>query len=394
MVAGAPIAQRALTRHCPDIAYALKILEKRAPVELHLTPIITDALVAAGQNPKCFVGMDGVRSVFDSQNLDLNGKLSIERVVIGALEKARAEGRIPMDMQPVIYFRRPENTTKSQTAPTPSTRPVATGAKAKTGPFGVRFARRPIPGVKHVVLVASGKGGVGKSTVSANLAVALAKNHNVGLLDADIYGPSAQILLGLSGSMPVTSGNKLVPLEGHGVKVVSFGFLTDPTQPVIWRGPMVSKALEQFFYDVEWGELDYLIVDMPPGTGDVQMTFAERLPVAGAIIVTTPQDVALVDAKKAFSMFEKLDVPVLGAVENMAWFTCPECGHEEHIFGRDAFQDFIKERKLQLLARIPLLKEIRVRSDEGIPAARADDATTNLPWNALAASVHGALPVE
>lgn len=363
-------------------------------MDLPLTPIITDALVAAGQNPKCFVGMDGVRAMFDSQNLDLNGKLSLERIVVGALEKARAEGRIPMDMQPVIYFRRPESTSNFPTAPAPSTGPVAAGAKAKTGPFGVRFARRPIPGVKHVVLVASGKGGVGKSTVSANLAVALAKNHNVGLLDADIYGPSAQILLGLSGSMPVTSGNKLVPLEGHGVKVVSFGFLTDPTQPVIWRGPMVSKALEQFFYDVEWGELDYLIVDMPPGTGDVQMTFAERLPVAGSIIVTTPQDVALVDAKKAFAMFEKLDVPVLGAVENMAWFTCPECGHEEHIFGRDAFQDFIKERKLKLLARIPLLKEIRVRSDEGMPAARADDATTNLPWNALAASVHGALPVE
>lgn len=356
-------------------------------MEEKLTPIITEALAAAGRSPASFNGMDGVRAIFDSQGLDLNEKMAIERLVLTALDKARAEGRIPLDLQPVIYFRRSGN-------PSEINRPVTPSTKPKSGPFGVRFARRPIPGVKHVVLVASGKGGVGKSTVSANLAVALAKDHRVGLLDADVYGPSAQILLGLNGSMPVTSGSKLIPLEGHGVKVVSFGFLTDPTQPVIWRGPMVSKALEQFFYDVEWGELDYLIVDMPPGTGDVQMTFAERLPVAGAVIVTTPQDVALIDAHKALSMFEKLAVPVLGAVENMAWFSCPGCGHEEHIFGHEAFQDFLKARQLKLLARIPLRKEIRIHSDKGMPSARSSDSESNLPWNALAACIHAVLPLE
>ncbi len=359
---------------------------EQLPLEQKLTPIIKEALAAAGRPQTCFNGMDGVRAIFDSQGLDLNEKMAIERLVLTALDKARAQGRIPLDLQPVIYFRRSGNTPEIN-------RPVSASTKPKSGPFGVRFARRPIPGVKHIVLVASGKGGVGKSTVSANLAVALAKDHRVGLLDADVYGPSAQILLGLNGSMPVTSGSKLIPLEGHGVKVVSFGFLTDPAQPVIWRGPMVSKALEQFFYDVDWGELDYLIVDMPPGTGDVQMTFAERLPVAGAVIVTTPQDVALVDAHKALSMFEKLAVPVLGAVENMAWFTCPGCGHEEHIFGHDAFQDFLKSRELKLLARIPLRKEIRIRCDEGMPAARSSDGESKLPWNALAASIHAALPL-
>lgn len=354
-------------------------------MEQKLTSIIRETLSGAGRSPACFNGMDGIRAIFDSQGLDLNEKMAVEKIVITALEKARSQGHIPLDVHPVIYFRRSDN------APTAS-RPAPPATQSKTGPFGVRFARRAIPGVKHVVLVASGKGGVGKSTVSANLAVALAKEHRVGLLDADVYGPSAQILLGLTGSMPVTSGSKLLPLEGHGVKVVSFGFLTDPTQPVIWRGPMVSKALEQFFYDVEWGELDYLIVDMPPGTGDVQMTFAERLPVAGAIIVTTPQDVALVDAHKALSMFEKLSVPVLGAVENMAWFTCPGCGHEEHIFGHEAFQEFLKVRQLKLLARIPLRKEIRIRSDEGTPAARNSDDESNLPWNTLASSIQAALP--
>ncbi len=338
------------------------------------------------------MGMDGIRAVFDSQGLDLEGKIAIERKILEALEKARADGRIPADLQPVIYFRRSGagSTTGAGAGP------AAVPAAPKSGPFGLRFARKPIPGVKHVILVASGKGGVGKSTVSANLAVALAKDNRVGLLDADVYGPSAQILLGLTGSMPVTSGRKLVPLEGHGVKVVSFGFLTDPAQPVIWRGPMVSKALEQFFYDVDWGELDYLIVDMPPGTGDVQMTFAERLPIAGAIIVTTPQDVALIDAHKALSMFEKLSVPVLGAVENMAWFKCVKCGHEEHIFGHDAFQDFIARRGLNLLARIPLRKEIRQRSDEGMPSARSsgqeNDATLSNPWAQLSEAVYAALP--
>lgn len=370
----------------------LKVLIIDLVVETLLRPIINEALTACGQSPGIFSGMDGVRAVFDSQGLNLEAKMTIERAVLRAMEAARADGRIPAEVQPVIYFRRSggaDGNSPATIGPTPAGA-AAASPRDKTGPFGARFARKPIPGVKHVILVASGKGGVGKSTVSANLAVALAKDHRVGLLDADVYGPSAQILLGLTGNMPVTSGRKLLPLEGHGVKVVSFGFLTDPAQPVIWRGPMVSKALEQFFYDVEWGELDYLIVDMPPGTGDVQMTFIERLPIAGAIIVTTPQDVALVDAHKALSMFEKLSVPVLGAVENMAWFTCANCGHEEHIFGHDAFQDFIAKRGLKLLARIPLRKEIRQLSDDGMPAARTTLTDT---WAQLSGAVHASLPL-
>ena len=363
--------------------------------------VIEDALTAAGHDPARFSGFDGARAVFESQGLDLSGKLAIERAIVKALADATAPGGLLVgkvsdeekqsNWPPVIYFRKQANASgdlaQGKSGPAPA-------APRGIGPFGVKRDLRAIPGVKHVVLVASGKGGVGKSTVSANLAVALAKDFRVGLLDADIYGPSSQMLLGLSGSLPVTGDNKLLPLEGHGVKVVSFGFLTDAAQPVIWRGPMASKALEQFFYDVDWGELDYLVVDMPPGTGDVQLTFMEKLPVAGAIIVTTPQDVALIDAKKALSMFRKLDVNVLGAVENMSAFHCPSCGHEEHIFGKDSFTTFLREHELALLAQIPLRKEIRLRSDEGKPVARAAEAALATPWQELAAAVKTSLPPE
>lgn len=345
-----------------------------------LAGIIEVALKQAGYSESLHSGFDDGRILLDSSGLDLNAKTAIERTIVTALDKARLSAAIPDTLYPVVYFRK-------KSGPS-STGPIPAPKSAQASPFGLKFVRRAIPGVKHIILVASGKGGVGKSTVSANLAVALATNHKVGLLDADVYGPSAQILLGLGGTMPVTSGNQLRPLEAHGVKVVSFGFLTDPAQPVIWRGPMVSKALEQFFYDVEWGELDYLIVDMPPGTGDVQMTIAERLPISGAIIVTTPQDVALVDAQKAVSMFEKLSVPILGAVENMAWHTCSHCGHKEHIFGHESFESFLRQRKLNLLTRIPLSRELRLRSDEGTPVARDENGSAQTtPWHQLATAV-------
>ena len=226
-----------------------------------------------------------------------------------------------------------------------------------------------IPDVRHVIAVASGKGGVGKSTVSANLAIALAAlGHKVGLLDADIYGPSQQMMMGTSENPMGDPEGKIHPVESPGgVKVMSFGFLVDPDQPVMWRGPMLQKALEQFVGDVLWGELDYLVVDLPPGTGDVALTLCQNVPMAGVVIVTTPQDVALIDARKSLHMFSKLDVPVLGIVENMSIYECPECGHVEHIFGAGGGRRTADELGVPLLGTIPLDPAIVTGGDSGKP---------------------------
>lgn len=301
-------------------------------------------------------GQNGAPQIhIDSSGLTLDQKLFIERVL---LRQVDAEELPPSS----VYFRK---ASKSQ-AHSPGPQDVP-----KKAPFGLNLRRTPIDGVSSIIAVASGKGGVGKSTVSANLAVALAlKGLKVGLMDCDVYGPSAQILLGLSGPMNVAAG-RLQPQQRYGVKVVSFGFLTDVRSPVIWRGPLVAKAIEQLCYDVDWGELDVMILDLPPGTGDVQLTLAERIPVQGAVIVSTPQQVALVDAHKAVSMFEKLDIPVLGAVENMAYHACRGCGNKEHIFGNEDFETFLRERQLQRLASIPLSGDIRASSDLGEPIANS-----------------------
>ena len=226
-----------------------------------------------------------------------------------------------------------------------------------------------IPDVRNVIAVASGKGGVGKSTVSANLVLAIAaKGHAVGLLDADIYGPSQQIMMGTTEDPVGDADGRIQPVESPGgVKVMSFGFLVDPDQPVIWRGPMLQKALEQFVGDVAWGELDYLVVDLPPGTGDVALTLCQHVPMAGAVIVTTPQDVALVDARKSLHMFRKLEVPVLGIVENMSVYQCPECGNIEHIFGSGGGQRTADELGIPLLGSIPLDPAIVTGGDTGNP---------------------------
>jgi ATP-binding protein involved in chromosome partitioning len=226
-----------------------------------------------------------------------------------------------------------------------------------------------IPDVRHVIAVASGKGGVGKSTVSANLALALATlGHSVGLLDADIYGPSQQIMMGTTEEPMGDPEGKIHPVESPGgVKVMSFGFLVDPDQPVIWRGPMLQKALEQFVGDVLWGELDFLVVDLPPGTGDVALTLCQNVPMAGVVIVTTPQDVALVDARKSLHMFRKLDVPILGIVENMSVYECPECGHIEHVFGEGGGRRTAEELEVPLLGSIPLDAAIVAGGDSGKP---------------------------
>ncbi len=226
-----------------------------------------------------------------------------------------------------------------------------------------------IPGIKRVVAVASGKGGVGKSTVSANLAHALAvAGHAVGLLDADIYGPSQQLMMGATGDPMGDEEGGIYPVEAPGgVKVMSFGFLVDADQPVIWRGPMLQKALEQFFGDVRWGELDYLIVDLPPGTGDVALTLCQNVPLAGILIVTTPQDVALIDARKSLHMFTKLETRVLGIVENMSGFECPECGHVEHVFGTGGGAKTAEELELPLLGSVPLDPAVVTGGDHGTP---------------------------
>jgi ATP-binding protein involved in chromosome partitioning len=228
-----------------------------------------------------------------------------------------------------------------------------------------------LPGVKHVIAVASGKGGVGKSTVTTNLACALAATGaRVGLMDADIYGPSIPLMMGVQRE-PYVADRKMLPIEAHGVRMISMGFLVDSKAAMIWRGPMLMGAIRQFISDVAWGELDYLLVDLPPGTGDVQMTLAQNVPLAGAVVVTTPQNVALLDARRGVTMFEKLDVPIIGIVENMSQYICPACGWAEHIFGSGGGQAFASEAGVPLLGQIPLEPAVRQGGDGGVPVVIA-----------------------
>jgi ATP-binding protein involved in chromosome partitioning len=227
----------------------------------------------------------------------------------------------------------------------------------------------PLGAVRNIVAVASGKGGVGKSTVAANLALAWARQGaKVGILDADIYGPSQPIMLGLTGQRPASpDGKRIKPLAAHGLVAMSIGFLIDPEQPMAWRGPMVTQALTQLLSDTDWGDLDYLVIDMPPGTGDIQLTLAQRVPVAGAVIVTTPQDIALADARKGLKMFEKVNVPVLGVVENMSVHVCSHCGHVEHLFGAGGGARMAAQYGVELLGELPLDARVREEADGGAP---------------------------
>lgn len=236
----------------------------------------------------------------------------------------------------------------------------------------------PLPGIANVVAVASGKGGVGKSTVAVNLALAwAAQGARVGLLDADIYGPSQPIMLGVQAERPSSrDGKRLVPIRAHGVVAMSIGFLVDVEQPMVWRGPMVTSALNQLMAETDWGTLDYLVIDMPPGTGDIQLTLSQRVPVAGAVIVTTPQDISLADARKGLRMFEKVNVPVLGIVENMSLHTCTQCGHVEPIFGQGGGAKMAAQYGVQLLGELPLDARIREEADGGSPTVVAAADTT------------------
>jgi len=230
-----------------------------------------------------------------------------------------------------------------------------------------------MPNVKNIIAVASGKGGVGKSTTAANLALALAaEGASVGLLDADIYGPSLPMMLGIDRRPESEDGKTMEPLENHGVQVMSIGFLVDQDEAMIWRGPMATQALEQLLRQTNWKELDYLIVDLPPGTGDIQLTLSQRVPMTGAVIVTTPQDIALLDAKKGIKMFEKVGVPILGIVENMAVHVCSNCGHVEHIFGAEGGKKMAAQYNLDYLGALPLDINIRLQADSGKPTVVAD----------------------
>jgi ATP-binding protein involved in chromosome partitioning len=250
---------------------------------------------------------------------------------------------------------------------------VSVNLQWKVTAHAVQRGVQLLPRVKNVVAVASGKGGVGKSTTTVNLALALAaEGARVGILDADIYGPSQPMMMGISGRPESADGKSMDPLSNYGVEVMSIGFLIDDDQAMIWRGPMATQALDQLLRQTNWGELDYLLVDMPPGTGDIALTLSQRVPLTGAVIVTTPQDIALLDAKKGLKMFEKVGVPVLGIVENMAVYCCPNCGHVEHIFGADGGKRMAAEYGVDYLGALPLNMGIRQQADSGMPTVVAE----------------------
>ncbi len=238
----------------------------------------------------------------------------------------------------------------------------------KTKPRPGTVAKRAIPGVRHVIAVTSGKGGVGKSTVSANLALALHQlGFKVGLFDGDIYGPSIPKMFGVERILPRVENNKMVPVERFGIKILSIGLMIEEDTPVIWRGPLVHKAYEQFFFDSNWGDLDFLVVDFPPGTGDPQISAAQLTPIRGGIAVTTPQDVSIQDVKKAIRMMEKMDVPIIGVVENMSYYVCPQCGYRAHIFGTGGGERIEREMGVPLLGQIPIDPKVTASGDSGIP---------------------------
>ena len=250
---------------------------------------------------------------------------------------------------------------------------VSVNVTFKIASHSVQRGVQLLPNVKNIVAVASGKGGVGKSTTAVNLALALsAEGASVGLLDADIYGPSQPMMMGIEGRPESVDGKNMEPMENYGIQVMSIGFLVAQDEAMIWRGPMATQALEQLLRQTNWRDLDYLIVDMPPGTGDIQLTLSQRVPMTGAVIVTTPQDIALLDAKKGIKMFEKVGVPILGIVENMAVHICSNCGHTEHIFGEDGGKKMAADYGMPYLGALPLDMQIRVQADNGRPTVVAD----------------------
>ncbi len=254
---------------------------------------------------------------------------------------------------------------------------VSANVFSKIVAHSVQRGVKLLPNVRNIIAVASGKGGVGKSTTAANLALALAaEGAKVGLLDADIYGPSQPMMMGVSGKPESRDGKTMEPLKNHGVQLASIGFMIDPDQPMVWRGPIVTQALQQLLEQTNWRDLDYLVVDMPPGTGDIQLTLSQKVPVTGAVIVTTPQDIALLDARKGLKMFEKVGIPILGIVENMSMHVCSNCGHAEPIFGEGGGEKMCADFGVEFLGKLPLAMAIREQADSGRPTVVADPEGT------------------
>jgi ATP-binding protein involved in chromosome partitioning len=294
------------------------------------------------------------------------------------------------------YFEELKQQVKAALAEIDGMGEVEVEVSSKIKSHAVQQNLKPLVGIKNIIAVASGKGGVGKSTTAVNLALALqAEGATVGILDADIYGPSIPRMLGCKGQPESTDGKSLEPMVGHGIQSMSIGYLIEEDTPMIWRGPMVTQALEQLLNDTRWSGVDYLIIDLPPGTGDIQLTLAQRIPVSGAVIVTTPQDIALLDARKGLKMFEKVEVPVLGIIENMSIHICSQCGHAEHIFGEGGGARMSAEHGVDLLGALPLDIRIREQADNGNPTVAAmQDSQISAIYRAIARKVAAKLATK